>query len=187
LQTIVEGMDAEGNVHRIVVPTPLPLGSTNVYVIDDKPITLIDTGPDTDPTLLDLKAGLNEIDLGFKDIERILLTHGHVDHCGLVYELSKISDPKVLAHEQDKDMIEDFGAASNERFEQCEEDLQCTGVPSQTLQVLKEFMEFLESLTHACTVTKARGFPFDRELPLFGVRWGGQEIDGAGRLSGFHE
>jgi glyoxylase-like metal-dependent hydrolase (beta-lactamase superfamily II) len=148
-------MDAEGNVHRIVVPTPLPLGSTNVYLLDDKPITLIDTGPDTDTTLMDLKAGLGDIDIGFKDIERIVLTHGHVDHCGLVYELSKISDPEILAHEQDKDMIEDFGAASGERFEQCEEALGCTGVPSQTLQVLREFMEFLESLTHTCTVTRA--------------------------------
>jgi glyoxylase-like metal-dependent hydrolase (beta-lactamase superfamily II) len=148
-------MDAVGNVHRIVVPTPLPLGSTNVYVIDDKPITLIDTGPDTDPTLLDLKAGLNEIDLGFNDIERILLTHGHVDHCGLVYELSKISNPEVLAHEKDRDIIEDFGNASSERFEECKGALESTGVPSQTLQVLREFMEFLESLTHKCDVTRA--------------------------------
>jgi glyoxylase-like metal-dependent hydrolase (beta-lactamase superfamily II) len=148
-------MDAEGNVHRIVVPTPLPLGSTNVYVIDANPITLIDTGPDSDTTLMDLKDGLSDINLGFKDIERIVLTHGHVDHCGLVYELSRVSDPEVMAHEQDKDMIEDFGAASNERFEQCEEELACTGVPEQTLQVLKEFMEFLESLTHTCKVTRA--------------------------------
>lgn len=147
-------MDAEGNVHRIIVPTPLPLGSTNVYVIDEKPITLIDTGPDTETTLGDLKAGLNDIDLDFKDIERIVLTHGHVDHCGLVYELSKISKPEVLAHEQDKDMIEDFGAASKERFEECEEALERTGVPAQTLQVLREFMEFLESLTHPCEVTR---------------------------------
>ncbi len=147
-------MGAEGNVHRIVVPTPLPLGSTNVYVIDAKPITLIDTGPDTDTTLMDLKAGLSDIDLGFKDIERIVLTHGHVDHCGLVCELSKVSDPEILAHEQDRDIIEDFGAASSERFEQCKELLESTGVPSQTLQVLREFMEFLGSLTHTCKVTK---------------------------------
>jgi glyoxylase-like metal-dependent hydrolase (beta-lactamase superfamily II) len=154
LQTIVEDMDAKGNVHRIIVPTPLPLGSTNVYLIDEKPITLIDTGPDTETTLGDLKAGLNDIDLDFKDIERIVLTHGHVDHCGLVNELSKVSNPEVMAHEQDKDMIEDFGAASKERFEECEEALKCTGVPEQTLQVLREFMEFLESLTHPCEVTR---------------------------------
>ncbi|MCK4443993.1 MAG: MBL fold metallo-hydrolase, partial [Thermoplasmata archaeon] len=129
--------------------------STNVYLIEDKPITLIDTGPDTDTTLMDLKEGLAEIDLGFKNIERIVLTHGHVDHCGLVHELSKMSDPEVLAHKQDKDIIEDFGAASSERFDACQDALEKTGVPSQTLQVLREFMEFLESLSHPCKVTRA--------------------------------
>jgi glyoxylase-like metal-dependent hydrolase (beta-lactamase superfamily II) len=148
-------MDAEGNVRRIVVPTPLPLGSTNVYVIEAKPVTLIDTGPDTDTTLMDLKDGLGDLGLGFKDIERIVLTHGHVDHCGLVYELSKVSDPEILAHEMDQDMIEDFDAASNERFEQCVDALGCTGVPEPTLQVLREFMEFLGSLTHPCKLTRA--------------------------------
>ncbi len=147
-------MDVEGDVHRIVVSTPLPFGSTNVYLINKKPITLIDTGPDTDMTLMDLRTGLAEIDVKFEDIERIILTHGHVDHCGLAHELSKTSNSEILAHKQDKDMIEDFGSATEQRFEFCKDLLESTGVLPQTLQVLHGFMDFLGSLTHTCEVTR---------------------------------
>lgn len=143
-----------GDVHRIVVPTPLPLGNTNVYLIERKPVTLIDTGPDTDTTLMDLKAGLAELDLEFKDIKRIVLTHGHVDHCGLIHELSKASNPEVMVHKQDRDIVEDFESALEKRFEACRHLLESTGVPPQTLQVLQEFMHFLGSLTHPSKVTR---------------------------------
>jgi glyoxylase-like metal-dependent hydrolase (beta-lactamase superfamily II) len=147
-------MGVEGNVHQIVVPTPLPLGSTNLFLINEKPITLIDTGPDTDSTLVDLKAGLAELDLDFKDIERIVLTHGHVDHCGLAYVLQEMSDLEVLAHENDRDIIEDFSGALEEKLKTYVKIVESSGVPPMTFQVVKEFLEFLASLTHPCKLTQ---------------------------------
>lgn len=147
-------MDVEGNVHRIVVPTPLPLGGTNLYLINEKPITLIDTGPDTEDTRVDLKAGFAAIGLKLKDVERIILTHGHVDHCGLASEFVEICNPEVLAHEQDKDTIENFGSAIEKRLEECDELINSTGVPPMTLQVVREFLDFLETLTKPCEVTR---------------------------------
>ncbi len=148
-------MGVEGNVHQIVVPTPLPLGSTNLFLINEKPITLIDTGPDTDSTLVDLKAGLAELDLDFKDIERIVLTHGHVDHSGLACVLQEMSDLEILAHENDKDIIEDFSGALEGKLKTYEDIVESSGVPPMTFQVVKEFLEFLASLTHPCKLTKA--------------------------------
>jgi glyoxylase-like metal-dependent hydrolase (beta-lactamase superfamily II) len=147
-------MGVEGNVHRIVVPTPLPMGATNIYLVLDEPITLIDTGPDTETTRMDLKAGLAEHGLAFRDIKRIMLTHGHVDHCGLAHEFKDLSDLEVLAHEMDRDIIEDFGAAIGKRFQAYEGLINSTGVPPQTLQFLHEFLDFLESFTRPCEVTR---------------------------------
>ncbi len=148
-------MGVEGSVHRIVVPTPLPLGSTNLFLIKEKPITLIDTGPDTDSTLMDLKAGLAKLDLEFKDIERIVLTHGHVDHCGLACVLQEMSDLEILAHENDRDIIEDFSGALEGKLKTYEKIVESSGVPPMTFQVVKEFLEFLASLTHPCKLTRA--------------------------------
>lgn len=148
-------MGVEGNVHQIVVPTPLPLGSTNLFLINERPITLIDTGPDTDSTLVDLKTGLAELDLDFKDIERIVLTHGHVDHCGLACVLQEMSDPEILAHESDRDIIEDFSSALEGKLKIYESIVESSGVPPMTFEVVKEFLEFLASLTQPCKLTRA--------------------------------
>ncbi|MFQ5884060.1 MAG: MBL fold metallo-hydrolase [Thermoplasmata archaeon] len=147
-------MDVEGNVRRIVVPTPLPLGGTNLYLIKEKPITLIDTGPDTEDTRADLKFGLAKIGLKLKDMERIVLTHGHVDHCGLAHEFVETCNPEILAHEKDRDTIEDFGSAVEKRFEDCGELLGSTGAPPETFRVIREFLDFLGSLTHPCEITR---------------------------------
>ncbi|MFQ6061232.1 MAG: MBL fold metallo-hydrolase [Thermoplasmata archaeon] len=147
-------MGVEGNVHRIVVPTPLPMGATNVYLVKEKPVTLIDTGPDTETTKKDLMACLGSLGLDLKDVERIVLTHGHVDHCGLAHELKSISNPEILAHEKDRDIIEDFSKAIDERFQSYRDLINSTGVPSQTLQFLCDFLDYLESFTRPCEVTR---------------------------------
>ena len=70
--------------HAISIPTPFPVGDVNVYLVDDEPLTLIDTGPKTAEALARLENGLREYKFGLADIKRILLTHAHEDHCGLV-------------------------------------------------------------------------------------------------------
>ncbi|WP_345244021.1 MBL fold metallo-hydrolase [Pontibacillus salipaludis] len=55
-------------------------GRTGIYVIDDKDLTLVETGPS--PSVPYIKKGLE--DLGFKltDVKNIILTHIHLDHAG---------------------------------------------------------------------------------------------------------
>ena len=45
-------------VHRLVVPTPYAVGDANAYLIDDDPLTLIDTGPTAAVSLEALEAEL---------------------------------------------------------------------------------------------------------------------------------
>ena len=45
-------------IHRIALPTPFLVGRVNCYLIDDEPLTLIDTGPNSGKSLDDLEQAL---------------------------------------------------------------------------------------------------------------------------------
>ena len=73
------------NIHAIAIPLPYPpdLITANVYAVGKGPITLIDTGPRIPGSLefIQKRFGLAGFDMN--DVERIIITHGHVDHFGL--------------------------------------------------------------------------------------------------------
>ncbi len=84
-------------IWRIVVPTPFPVGPVNVYVIDDDPLTLVDTGPIDADARAALEGGLAQIGHAVGDLGRIFISHQHVDHWGLAAELADRSGAEVCA------------------------------------------------------------------------------------------
>jgi len=94
-------------VTRIEIPTPFPVGNINCYLIEGSPLTLIDTGPKTSKSLAVLKQELHVRSYELSDIEQILLTHGHIDHVGLVAqfvrerELVHGNPTEVWIHQKD--------------------------------------------------------------------------------------
>lgn len=84
-------------VWRIVVATPWPVGPVNVYVLDDEPLTLIDTPQRSAASLAELEAGLAAIGRRVEDLERIVVTHQHIDHCGLARALVDRSGAELCA------------------------------------------------------------------------------------------
>jgi len=50
-------------IHRIALPTPFLVGRVNCHLIEDDPLTLIDTGPNSGKTLDDLERALAARDL----------------------------------------------------------------------------------------------------------------------------
>jgi glyoxylase-like metal-dependent hydrolase (beta-lactamase superfamily II) len=69
-------------IWSISLPTPWPVGPVNVYLIDDDPLTLIDTGPQWSTSLAALEDGLRTLGRGIEDIGRVIITHHHLDHGG---------------------------------------------------------------------------------------------------------
>src|SRR3954463_4482620 len=69
-------------VWSIEIGTPWPVGPVNVYLVDDDPLTLIDVGQRSPEALADLEAGLAAAGRRIEDLERIVLTHQHIDHTG---------------------------------------------------------------------------------------------------------
>jgi glyoxylase-like metal-dependent hydrolase (beta-lactamase superfamily II) len=69
-------------IYKIELPIPFQLKTTNVFFVDESPRTLVDTGIKTEASFEALKKGMEAIGFSFKSIERILITHGHMDHYG---------------------------------------------------------------------------------------------------------
>ncbi|HEV3095062.1 MAG TPA: MBL fold metallo-hydrolase [Solirubrobacteraceae bacterium] len=79
------------------IPTPFAVGRVNCYLIEDEPLTLIDAGPNSATSLTAMEAALAEHGRGVEQIERIVVTHQHIDHIGLVQILAERSGAEVCA------------------------------------------------------------------------------------------
>ena len=95
-------------IYKIELPIPFPLKSMNVYFIDDSPRTLVDAGIKTEASFETLKKGLETIGVGLNSIERILITHGHIDHYGQAKRLSSLSGAPIYIHSKEYGRIRSF-------------------------------------------------------------------------------
>lgn len=77
------------DIVRLRIPTPFPVGAINAYLIKSDPLTLIDTGPNTESAKKALEEALSDEGVRINDIKRVLITHAHSDHSGLAGWLEK--------------------------------------------------------------------------------------------------
>ncbi|MDX6586174.1 MAG: hypothetical protein QOI31_647 [Solirubrobacterales bacterium] len=87
----------EAGIHTLRVPTPFAVGRVNCYLIEDEPLTLVDTGPNSGKALDELQNQLKELGHSIDDIELVILTHQHIDHVGLVEIIVEHSGAEVAA------------------------------------------------------------------------------------------
>ena len=98
-------------VHRLSIPTPFAVGRVNCWLIDDDPLTLVDTGPNSGKALDELEQALAWHGRRVEDLERIVVTHQHMDHEGLLGVLARRTDAEVCALDVLAPVLEDFSAA----------------------------------------------------------------------------
>jgi glyoxylase-like metal-dependent hydrolase (beta-lactamase superfamily II) len=100
-------MSIEQLVHQIVSPTPYAIGPVNAYLIEAEPLTLIDSGVNYDPGQDALVAGIEAAGHVVEDIERILITHAHPDHYGLVHVVQEASGATIYFPELELKRVRD--------------------------------------------------------------------------------
>jgi glyoxylase-like metal-dependent hydrolase (beta-lactamase superfamily II) len=109
---------AAAGIHRLAIPTPFAVGRVNTYLIEDDPLTLVDSGPNSGRALDELQRRLHDRGHSLEDIELILVTHQHIDHIGLVEIIASHSNAEVAAIEAAVPFIENYSsaAADDDRF-----------------------------------------------------------------------
>ena len=130
------------NLYRLVVPTPFAVGPVNVYLSAGAggPLTLVDTGPCTDPARAALEEGLSSLGYALSDIERIIITHAHVDHYGLAGEVARLSGASVYSHSNNRPILEDHAGKQVQRQVFYEDLLVEAGVPQEVQTALNHVM-----------------------------------------------
>jgi glyoxylase-like metal-dependent hydrolase (beta-lactamase superfamily II) len=88
---------AGAGVHRLAIPTPFRVGRVNAYLIEDSPLTLLDSGPNSAKALDELERALAAHGHAVEDLELLIVSHQHLDHFGLTGILARRSGAEVAA------------------------------------------------------------------------------------------
>jgi glyoxylase-like metal-dependent hydrolase (beta-lactamase superfamily II) len=127
---------ATAGIHCLAIPTPFLVGRVNCYLIEDDPLTLVDTGPNSGKSLDELEVALAAHGRRIEDLKLIILTHQHMDHVGLLEILERRSGAEVAAFHQLGPYLADFkaSAALDDDFAQLI--MRSHGVPAELVTVL---------------------------------------------------
>jgi glyoxylase-like metal-dependent hydrolase (beta-lactamase superfamily II) len=123
-------------IHRLRVPTPFLVGRVNCYLIVDEPLTLVDTGPNSGTSLDSLERALGEHGVRIEDLERIVLTHQHMDHVGLLGIIARRSGAEVAAYGPLAGWLSDYSAQAAADDEYAQAVMRRHGVPDDLIIVL---------------------------------------------------
>jgi glyoxylase-like metal-dependent hydrolase (beta-lactamase superfamily II) len=123
---------AEAGIHRMAIPTPFAVGRVNLYLIEDRPLTLIDAGPNSGKSMDSVERGLAELDHRLEDIELIVITHQHLDHFGLLEIIAGRSGAEIAAWHLLAPYLEGFPASAVADDEFAQAIMRRHGVPHDT-------------------------------------------------------
>jgi glyoxylase-like metal-dependent hydrolase (beta-lactamase superfamily II) len=124
-------------IHALAIPTPFMVGRVNCYLIEDEPLTLIDVGPNSGQSLDALESALREHRHAIEDLERIVLTHQHTDHVGLIGILARRSRAEVVTLDRLAPVVEDFNAHAELDDELAEALMLRHGIPREVVVALR--------------------------------------------------
>jgi glyoxylase-like metal-dependent hydrolase (beta-lactamase superfamily II) len=127
---------AGAGIHRLAVPTPFLIGPVNCYLIEDEPLTLVDTGPNSGTSLDELARALERHGRRIEELELIVITHQHMDHLGLLEIVARRSGAEIAALHLLSPYLEHFNehAAADDEFAQSI--MRRHGVPEDLITVL---------------------------------------------------
>jgi glyoxylase-like metal-dependent hydrolase (beta-lactamase superfamily II) len=125
------------DIHRLSIPTPFAVGRVNCYLIDDEPLTLIDTGPNSGKALDELDIALREHGHTIDSLQRIVITHQHIDHTGLLGILARRSGAEVVVLDLLAPVLEEFGAYAERDDELAESLMLRHGIPRDVVTALR--------------------------------------------------
>jgi glyoxylase-like metal-dependent hydrolase (beta-lactamase superfamily II) len=124
-------------IHALAIPTPFRVGRVNCYLIEDEPLTLVDTGPNSGKSLDTLEQALAAHGRRVEDLERIVITHQHIDHLGLVGILARRSGAEVCALDLLAPVVEAHAAAAERDDELAQALMLRHGIPRDVVMALR--------------------------------------------------
>jgi glyoxylase-like metal-dependent hydrolase (beta-lactamase superfamily II) len=144
-------------IHCLPIPTPFAVGRVNCYLVEDDPLTLVDAGPNSATSLTALEAALAEHGRRVEDLERIVVTHQHIDHIGLVDILARRSGAEVCALEALAPWLANYKREMEEGDRFSSEIMLRNGIPQDVVYALRAVSASFRAWGSAASVTRTLG------------------------------
>ncbi len=128
---------AEAGIHRLAIPTPFMVGRINAYLIEDSPLTLIDSGPNSGKALDELEQALQARGHAIEDIELLVVSHQHMDHFGLASILARRSGAEVAALDKLAPFLAAYGHETDLEDRFAEQLMLRHGIPQEVVTALR--------------------------------------------------
>jgi glyoxylase-like metal-dependent hydrolase (beta-lactamase superfamily II) len=145
---------AEAGIHRLAVPTPFMVGRVNAYLIEDSPLTLIDSGPNSAKALDELEQMLAARGHRIEDIELLVVSHQHMDHFGLASILARRSGAEVAALDALAPFLASFGHQSELEDSFAKDLMLRHGIPPEIVTALRAVSAGFRAWGSAVEVTR---------------------------------
>ena len=144
-----------GGVLHAALPTPFPVGPVNCWVLPEQPVTVIDPGMLIPQSLALVEQLLAEAGLRPRDVDQVVVTHGHPDHVGAAAWLAEQARaPIVCGRPELPKLVHGFGGDDRARMRLVLEDL---GIPEEVRRVMPEMFEAVAPLVGAPSPSMLRG------------------------------
>ena len=141
-------------IHRIPIPTPFAVGRVNVYLIEDEPLTLVDTGPNSATSFDELTNGLAALGHALEEIELVVITHQHIDHLGLVSSVAQRSGADVAAIDVAVPYVESFSKEAQKDDEFARSVMLRNGIPEDVVSALSAVSQAFRAWGSRAHVTR---------------------------------
>jgi glyoxylase-like metal-dependent hydrolase (beta-lactamase superfamily II) len=145
---------AEAGIHCLRIPTPFAVGRVNTYLIEDEPLTLVDSGPNSGKALDELQHQLAGRGHSIDDIELVVLTHQHIDHLGLVDIIASHSGADVAAIDKLVGFVENYSRDAGKDDEFAARIMIRNGIPEEVVQALRNVSAAFQSWGASAKVTR---------------------------------
>lgn len=152
----------------ITLPMPFRLKHVNIFCFPEADgFSLIDTGPNLPGVMPALEASLSELGLTVEDCRRILITHFHMDHCGLAGIIAGRSGASIELSEIEDLTIRTFAMGDEQRGVRLRDFAAENGLDGKTMDlVIRAFSAFRT----ATAPLDATGFIADGDRLILGGR-----------------
>jgi glyoxylase-like metal-dependent hydrolase (beta-lactamase superfamily II) len=145
---------ARAGIHRLAIPTPFMVGRVNAYLIEDSPLTLVDSGPNSAKALDELEQALARHGHRVEDIELLVITHQHIDHFGLASILARRSGAEVAALADVAPFLASYGQEAELDDLFAERLMLRHGIPPEVVTVLRTVSAGFRAWGSAVGVTR---------------------------------
>ena len=163
---------ALAGIHCLRIPTPFAVGRVNCYLLEDEPLTLIDTGPNSGKALDELQSQLSARGHAIEDLELLIVTHQHIDHLGLAEIVAERSGAEVAALGIAAERLANFSEDAEREDEFAVGLMLRNGIPEEVARALQSVSRSFRGWGSKVKVTKplenGQVMPFrDRMLQAF--------------------